>query len=86
MGFKDFLISVFIICSIVSILIVSLINISENDKKRAIHEHVRTKQFITKYGTAPVVFCKTEYKIIVNGTHSDIVLPVILFPVMEEVE
>ena len=77
MIFLSFLISV-LVCALV-------INEIKEDFNKP-HEHVRTKQFITKYGTAPVVFCKTEYKIIANGTHSDIVLPVILFPEMEEVE
>lgn len=76
-----------IVAGLTALLVIAAINISENDKKRAVHEHVRTKQFITRFKTAPVVFCKTEYKIVINdSTHADIVLPVILFPVMEEVE
>lgn len=52
-----------------------------------VHEHVRTKHYVTKYRLERVVFCKTEDKILLHdGTHADIVAPVILFPVMEEVE
>ncbi|MEP2448196.1 MAG: hypothetical protein ABJI69_13265 [Balneola sp.] len=73
---------------IILLLTVAVCLIIKKDIKiEPVHEHVKTKQFITKYGTAPVVFCKTEYKILLHdGTLSDIVLPVILFPEMEEVE
>jgi hypothetical protein len=67
-------------------VIVCLI-IKKDIKIEPVHEHVRTKHYVTKYRLEKVIFCKTEYKILLHdGTHADIVLPVILFPVMEEVE
>ncbi len=77
----------FIFLMLITGIALLLIIVSSCSKKEPIHEHVRTKQFITRFKTAPVTFCKTEYKILLHdGTHSDIVLPVILFPEMEEVE
>jgi hypothetical protein len=64
-----------------------LIIVSSCSKKEPIHEHVRTKHYVTKYRLEKVTFCKTEYKILLHdGTRADIVLPVILFPEMEEAE
>jgi len=74
-----------VIAMVVSAFITSVI--ITFPEKEPVHEHVRTKHYVTKYRLEKVTFCKTEDKILLHdGTHSDIVLPVILFPVMEEVE
>ena len=77
----------FIFLMLITGIGVLLIIGSSLSKKEPIHHHVKTKHYVTKYRTEKVVFCKTEYKILLHdGTHSDIVAPVILFPEMEEVE
>lgn len=85
--YKGFLKFMALLILVEALIIMTIYNLFEKDKNTPLHEHVRTKQFITRFKTAPVVFCKTEDKIVIHdGTHSDIVLPVILFPDMEKVE